>query len=184
MGKPTCESTIALNINRLTRAGIFRGVEACLITYSCSDEVYGRVAATVLSPSTLRLVLFVRRKKFEHVISLSYSSCSYGGERPWFTCPCCNRRVGTLLLTNGRFVCRHCGGYCYQTQLEQPTGRHIIRGQRLMQRIGGLCECDEPDRPKGMHRKTYERLYARAEAAFDRSWAPDIEKLENGTSSP
>ena len=54
-------------------------------------------------------------------VEISYTTCHYGGKRPWFHCPAvkegkrCNRRVGKLYLFSAAraFICRHCGDLTY-----------------------------------------------------------------------
>ena len=51
---------------------------------------------------------------------LSRSSCHYGGERPWFLCPHCGRRVA-ILYGGAVFACRTCYGLAYEVQREDET---------------------------------------------------------------
>jgi len=49
-------------------------------------------------------------------IELTKSKCNYGGDRVWFLCPACSRRVGTLYRRplNHLFLCRNCNNLTYQ----------------------------------------------------------------------
>jgi hypothetical protein len=49
-------------------------------------------------------------KKINYEIPLSWTSCNYGGKRPWFICPGegCGRRVAMLYSRHGYFLCRNC----------------------------------------------------------------------------
>jgi len=51
-------------------------------------------------------------------IELTKSKCNYGGDRVWFLCPACNRRIGTLYRRpiNTQFLCRNCNNLTYQLQ--------------------------------------------------------------------
>ena len=42
-------------------------------------------------------------------ISLEWTACNFGGERPWFVCPGagCGRRVALLYGPGRYFLCRH-----------------------------------------------------------------------------
>jgi hypothetical protein len=46
----------------------------------------------------------------QQLIGLTTTKCNYGGERVWFLCPTCNKRVGTLYRKplSDIFLCRHC----------------------------------------------------------------------------
>jgi hypothetical protein len=42
------------------------------------------------------------------VITLDWTPCHYGGQRPWFRCPGCQRRMAVLCGCDRFFLCRHC----------------------------------------------------------------------------
>lgn len=50
-------------------------------------------------------------------IKLTSSKTGNGGERYWFFCPQCNRRIGVLYRSPGSnsFLCRHCLSLQYST---------------------------------------------------------------------
>jgi len=50
-----------------------------------------------------------------HTINLLKTSCYFGGYRYWFTCPECERRVGTLHIPpkGSTFACRSCHDLTY-----------------------------------------------------------------------
>lgn len=58
-------------------------------------------------------------KAYRYDIELLKTRCNYGGYRYWWACPHCSKSVG-VLYGAGLYVCRHCIGANYQTQLEQP----------------------------------------------------------------
>ena len=45
------------------------------------------------------------------------------GERLWFSCPVCHKRVGQLYLPPGRtmFLCRHCHNLTYESRQKEPN---------------------------------------------------------------
>lgn len=64
-------------------------------------------------------------QKFDYSVRLEPTPCFFGGSRWWFVCPLatngasCNRRVGTLYLTDGLyFGCRHCLNITYASSKE------------------------------------------------------------------
>ncbi|WP_201616471.1 hypothetical protein [Psychrobacter urativorans] len=100
-----------------------------------------------------------RSKPYQYSIQLSKISCNYGGHRYWWLCPKCNQRTSTLYYA-GLYVCRHCIGANYGSQLQQPIDRiysklNAIRAHMGWQ-VGVIHGIGE--RPKGMHAKTYNRL--------------------------
>ncbi len=64
-------------------------------------------------------------------IDLEWTSCNYGGSRPWFICPGegCGRRVAILYGPTLPPLCRQCRGLCYASQRpEQADGREARAG--------------------------------------------------------
>ena len=96
-------------------------------------------------------------------VSLEWTPCNFGGERPWFLCPGagCGRRVVVLYGPGRYFLCRHCYDLSYESRREDGTHRALRRAQRIRERLGGSANMTEPfpDRPKGMHHDTYMRLF-------------------------
>ena len=63
-----------------------------------------------------------------------------------------------MLYCAGLYVCRHCIGANYQTQLEQPWQRPDARLQAIRHRLGWNDGLYQP-RKKGMHRATHKLLF-------------------------
>lgn len=82
-------------------------------------------------------------------VDLDWTPCHFGGRRPWFRCPECGRRAGRL-YGGGRFVCRKCAGFRYESQYD-PLGGAASRFQRTRERL----------QRKGLHWNTRQRLEAR-----------------------
>lgn len=100
-----------------------------------------------------------RSKPYQYSIQLTKTACNYGHYRHWWLCPKCSKRVSVLYCA-GSYVCRHCIGANYHSQLQQPVDRIYSKLNALRERldwqvgiIHGIGE-----RPKGMHHSTYERL--------------------------
>lgn len=104
---------------------------------------------------------YARDGKTEHVeLRLQRTSCQYGGNRPWFTCPRCGRRMAIIFLANDP-ACRKCLRLRYPSQSNDPIGRSWVRTYKVMRRLGqGQDLHDVPRRPKGMRTRTYDRLRA------------------------
>lgn len=85
-------------------------------------------------------------------VSLSYSSCNYGGKRPWFICPHCGRRVAKLYYGSKGFYCRHTLRLAYSSQSE------CLR-DRLHRKIGKIeAILEGRTHRKRLHNKTIDKL--------------------------
>ncbi len=95
------------------------------------------------------------------------TACHYGGERKWFLCPHCGRRVAVLYGVSIRFLCRHCYDLAYSCQNEDSISRMYRKARKVRQRLNASSDLGEPvwEKPKGMHWKTYERLLREEEEA-------------------
>ena len=108
-------------------------------------------------PNHLAFSYSHRNKSYNYNVELLKTKCNYGGYRYWFACPKCSRRVGVLYCA-GLYVCRHCIGANYQTQLMQPWQRPDARIQAIRKRLGWRYSMYQ-SKPKGMHRATHKRLF-------------------------
>ena len=113
----------------------------------------------ITQPDSLPVSYKHRGKHHSYNIELAKTLCNYGNYRYWFLCPSCSKRTGVLYCA-GSYVCRHCIGANYHSQLQQPVDRIYTKLNALRERLGwqvgvihGIGE-----RPKGMHHSTYERL--------------------------
>ncbi len=102
-------------------------------------------------------------------VSLSWSSCNFGGERPWFICPGkgCGRRIAKLYLVGKYFLCRHCHDLVYSSQRQAKAFRLLDKSLKLCRRLGAK-NCNDlftTAKPKGMHWRTYEKLVDEAQEA-------------------
>ena len=107
----------------------------------------------------LRMNYSYRSKPYSYSIKLSRTACHYGGYRHWFNCPSCSKRTSVLYCVR-TYVCRHCTGANYGSQLEQPIDNLFRRLNAIRARLGwqvGIASGYE-HRPKGMHQTTYDNL--------------------------
>jgi len=118
-----------------------------------TGERLGSISITT-EPTAARLSFSSDGVPVNQRVHISRTPCPYGGDRPWFHCPRCGRRVAVLFLRSGHFMCRHCGRVAYASQSADDIGRAWIKQQKLEARL-----CDEWQRPKGMHGATYERIW-------------------------
>ena len=100
-----------------------------------------------------------RGKAYSYSIRLDKTACHFGHYRHWWLCPKCSKRVAVLYCA-GTYVCRHCIGANYHSQLQQPIDRLFSRADAIRQRLGwqsGIAHGNQ-GRPKYMHFTTYYRL--------------------------
>lgn len=105
------------------------------------------------SHSWLRISYSINDVFIADHVPLARTACALGGERPWFRCPGCDRRVALLLLRGQRFRCRTCQDVAYRVQSEDAIGR-AWRAQVKLE--GRLLE--NWRKPKGMHRTTRAKI--------------------------
>ena len=124
----------------------------------------------------IRLDYSFRGKSYGYDVGITTSSCHYGNYRYWFNCPNCNKRVGVLYCA-GLYVCRHCIGANYATQLMQPIDKLFRKVAKIRHRLGwpqGIAH-GHGNRPKGMHRKTYDRLVSEHDRIADHLLGLELE---------
>ena len=123
-----------------------------------------------------------RGKAYSYSIRLDKTACHFGNYRHWWQCPKCNKRVAVLYCA-GLYVCRHCIGVNYQSQLQQPIDRLFSRADAIRQRLGwqsGIAHGIE-NKPKGMHQRTYDRLVSEYQSIVGGITANMANRLNRGT---
>ena len=108
----------------------------------------------------------------EQHIATAWTPCTLGGQRLWFQCGYCARRVLRLYVIGRVFACRHCHRLGYESQLETPHQRGSGRAQKIRRRLAGGADdpfMAFPARPRGMHQETYERWRRVHDDAEERS---------------
>jgi hypothetical protein len=96
------------------------------------------------------------------VVSFTSTPCHFGGERRWFRCPKCNRRIAVIYCLSGAFQCLRCHDLAYPSQRKRtnPADRARERAQAIRLRLGGSGNLFErfPAKPKWMRWRTYWHL--------------------------
>jgi hypothetical protein len=93
-------------------------------------------------------------------IKLDRTPCNFGGNRYWFLCPGCNKRIAVLYGSGPRFLCQPCSGVVYASKNESYIDRMMRKARKIRLRLGGIDDLTLPipDKPKFMHWKTYRRM--------------------------
>ncbi|HPQ44243.1 MAG TPA: hypothetical protein PKZ42_08435 [Syntrophales bacterium] len=169
--KKTTGSQHGIDIRKLKKEGNLRPNAVGIRTW----PRYGKTIATLhFRMGQDRMVLFYRRRlkndlweTIQQTIFFAWIPCTYGGQRTWFLCPQCNKRVTSLYADKKQFLCRHCCNLTYISRNQEPYERLMEKARAIRKRLGGGGNLAEyfPEKPKYMHWKTYLRLQEKAEQA-------------------
>ncbi len=166
--KTTTEECRSLDVRKLYREGLLKCGNLFSWGWFRADQEVASISALVYQD---KVVLSYRHRsrlggegeEVKEPVSLEWTACNFGGERPWFICPGaeCGRRVAILYGPGKYFLCRHCYDLRYESQREDKKDRASRRAKKIRQRLGGSANMMDPfpERPKGMHHDTYMRLF-------------------------
>jgi hypothetical protein len=116
------------------------------------------------------LVVSYQKKNTDTVVEqwlyMQATACHLGGQRQWFICPDCGKRVAVLYAPGPHFACRQCGQLAYPAQKECAGDRAASKANKLRRRLGWTIGIFNPvgGKPKGMHWSTYYRLKSEHDA--------------------
>ncbi len=177
------EDYLALDVRQMHHQGFLRPGRPRLWSWRYEDghtpSISYQVCASQGSEVT-GVILDYRTGSGEDMryqVAVEWTPCNYGGQRPWFLCPDCGRRVA-ILYGGLRFLCRGCSGLRYLSQRGGPADRLLLKTQRIRERLGGSASTAEPfpGKPKGMHCRTYERLRRQATTAELAVWRSFLDR--------
>ena len=163
-GKRDTSSSMPLDIRKFTHKGLLvHGNSFSWQWTVCEREV----ASISIRVDLQSMVLSSRMKSTDELVEqrlqTQTSPCNLGGQRHWFTCPRCSKRVAVLYAPGRYFACRLCGGLAYATQKEGVGDRAMTKADRLRKHLGwpaGIAHGDG-GKPKGMHWETFLKLKSR-----------------------
>lgn len=111
-------------------------------------------------------------------VKIEYTPCNkYGGQRAWFICPGCGKRIMKLFeisdkeSTNLILGCRECLNLTYKSTRMAPPERRMYQKAKKITIIAKRLNLNRIDierfqrwkirkrKPKDMYRKTYQKLY-------------------------
>ena len=166
-GKQETSDSMPLDIRKIARKGLLAPGNSFSWQWTVNDR---EVASIRVRADCQSLVLSYRMKStgevVEQRVQTQTTPCHLGGQRHWFTCPPCSKRVAVLYAPGRYFACRHCYGLGYATQKEGAGDRASTRAGKLRKRLGweaGILN-GQGGKPKGMHWKTYLRLKSNHDA--------------------
>ena len=162
----------SVDVRYLHRESLLMPGHRFSLRWSRAERETGSIGGAVEgSDKPQRVLLLYRRRsdsgdEWEDVhepVSLEWTFCNFGWERPWFICPGtgCGLRVAILYGPGRYFLYRHCHDLVYESQRENEMSRALRRAQTIRERLGGSANLTKPfpEKPKGMHWRTYERLW-------------------------
>ena len=182
MTKSTTDDYRRLDVRALHRAEMLAAGNAAMWSWSsrgvlrASVHVRAEAGQLILNYSATSNG---ERKDYRYPVGLSWTPCRFGGERPWFLCPSCQRRVA-ILFGGAVFACRHCYRLAYESQRERDYDRLAGRADKIRRRLGwpvGILNATPRTKPRGMHWRTFWRLTAEHDALVDASLAGMAEHL-------
>ena len=183
-GKSTTGDMHVLDIRKIARAGRLTPGQLFGWQWTCNGE---KIASINMRTDTDRVTLDYRARDrggewqtMNYPVRLSWTPCTYGGQRAWWLCPAvgCERRVAVLY--GGKvYACRHCHQLAYKTQREQSHDRAGSKANKLRDRLlweAGILN-GNGIKPKGMHWATFARLQARHDALVNQTLAGVMAKF-------
>lgn len=188
-GKRTTDEEWVLDIRQVQRAGRLTPGQSFSWQWSRNGKL---VAYINLHSGVDRVTLDYKMRdrggewvNMNYSVRLSWTSCTYGGQRAWWLCPVlgCGRRVAVLFSGNV-FACRHCHQLVYRSQREQSNDRAISYADKIRNRLGwgpGIAN-GHGSKPKGMHWRTFEQLCVKHDAKVLQSFDKMAAKLGMFTS--
>lgn len=148
------EHCLRLDVRRLAQSGLLQ--HAGVSGWQWTENETGATRASIsiaATPHRLTLTYTASGAFVSEPVDITRTPCHYGGQRPWFRCPCCRARVAVLYLKAGRFRCRKCQRLRYVTQGMDTCARTWRKQSKLEAKLD-----THGRKPKGMHWRTYERI--------------------------
>lgn len=167
--KSTTGAAKRIDVRFLAHHGYLRAGKRWELHWTCNGEPSGCIGGATVG-NTIVLLYRVkdqgasRWEDVQQAVDLTHTSCHFGGQRPWFRCPFCGKRVAVLYL-GARARCRHCANLAYDSQNESAHDRMFRKARKIRKKLQAGDSCfDSPIlfKPKGMHQKTFDRLRAEA----------------------
>lgn len=163
--KTTTEEVHRVDIRYMRKRGLLKCLGSSgILSWSQGGEKTGSIRFR-LELNSLILMYKYRYHgeewiEVEELVRLDRTPCNFGGERLWFLCPHCGKRVAVLYGARARFLCRHCHGLSYSSQCESDLDRMMRKARKIRRRLNASDDLSEEiwDKPKNMHWSTFNRL--------------------------
>jgi hypothetical protein len=160
-GKGETADAAPLDIRKLARQGLLTPGHSFSWHWTINDTEVSAISITAnLGSVTLAYRRTSTNEDIRQVVAIESTACHLGGERQWFVCQGCSKRVAVIYGVSKYFGCRRCYALVYPSQKESPGDRAARKADRIRKRLGwpiGILN-DSLGKPKGMHWLTYWRL--------------------------
>ena len=181
--KGTVEASKQIDIRRLNRDKLLRPGNSLNVAWSFRHKPDEKITINV-ERNRIRLIYHVQRgetgwEAVDQPVNITRTPCHYGGSRPWFFCPECDRRVAVIYGVGKYFLCRHCHTLAYQSQNLNQADRLMEEARKIRRRLGageGLGDLIV-FKPKHMHQKTFDRLRHKVRNLEGRFWSIMAERF-------
>lgn len=153
-GKTKCENCLSIDVRKWAHSNLLaNGTQ-----FQCQWPNGNQIAVKVEDGRVILQYAISDAAMKDYYVWLAYTPCNFGGQRAWFQCPCCNKRMANLFFKHGRFACRDCQRLRYHSQSLDALQRNHCAYNRLKNKLDDLDL-----KPKGMHWQTFWRLIERME---------------------
>lgn len=171
----TVENYRLLDVNALKREGLLAPGHSLLWQWGSTASIGIRME----SADALCLSYRVAGELREYRVAIEWTPVHLGGERPWFRCPACGRRMAKLSIGEVT-ACRHCLGLNYAAQQASKGDRPHNRHWKLRRALGchELIPVDLIPKPKSMHWRTFARKIEQLREAERQAFAATAAQLE------
>jgi hypothetical protein len=158
-GKDTTQGRNAIDVRRWQRDGLLTPGKRFESSWTRNGRDNGAISVIVNTDSVSLIYRHGGDTDMNYPVRIEWTPCNYGGQRAWWQCPCCGRRVA-LLYSGKKFACRQCHRLDYASTRTAAGDKPFERADRVRGRLGwcaGIAR-GPGDKPKGMHWKTYSWL--------------------------
>lgn len=159
-----------LDIRQFKKKGWLENLGQRTLTWFKNNNPIGSINYK-LSENEITLIYRTRKNSEEwqdvaEAIKLVSTPCNFGGERKWFECPNCTKKV--LILYGGKFFrCRNCHGLVHPSVNESKLDRSSRALARYQSKLApdldlnALDGLDWLEKPKWMRYRTFYRMKAK-----------------------
>jgi hypothetical protein len=181
--KATVESQYKIDIRWMKKQGYLHPGAVGTLSWGIPGNEAGSIGFLV--DAEWLLLIYSNRQsggEWEQIkdeIFFCWTPCNYGGNRQWFLCPGCNRRVA-VVYGGKYFRCRHCHNLTYASQQESKSDRLMRKARKIRARLGASNDLTESIlfKPQNMHQKTFDRLRREAEDASNLAWRIMLQRCQ------
>lgn len=154
---------LRLDVRELHKGGLLWGDVKGSVTWQRGGGDLASIGTRSLTSELalqLDYVFGPHQIRVRETVKLSFTPCHFGGDRPWFRCPCCDRRCA-ILWGRGRFLCRSCHRVAYPSQNESIGSQAIRRIHEIRAALGveASLPIEHIKRPRYMRYGRFQTLF-------------------------